>query len=132
MSESIFTKIIRGEIPCEQVYEDDTVFAFLDIHPITPGHILVIPKKQVENFEDLDDETYTHMNLVVKKAAKKIKDVFNPVKVCTRIEGFDVPHVHVHVYPCNNPQEFHGDPNRSIKEPDHPALAKMAEKLKFE
>lgn len=131
MEETIFTKIIRGEIPCEKVYEDDKTFAFMDIHPIQPGHMLIVPKQQVANFEDLDDETYVHLFMTVKKAAKKIKEVLKPVKVCTRIEGFDVAHVHVHVYPCNNAQEFYGAKDRLSKEPDHAALAEMAKHLTF-
>ncbi|MCW1908658.1 MAG: HIT family protein [Candidatus Saccharibacteria bacterium] len=131
MNDSIFTKIIKGEIPCAKVYEDDKTFAFLDIHPIQPGHILVITKQQVENFEELDDETLAHLFRTVKKAALKIKSTFNPVKVGVRIEGFDVPHVHVHVYPCNTAEEFHGDMNRTQIEPDFKALDELAERLRF-
>ncbi len=131
MEDSIFTRIIKGEIPCEKVYEDDTVVAMLDIHPIQPGHILVIPKVQLSHFDDLDDETYAQVFAVVKKAAKRIKEVLNPGRVCLRIEGFDVPHVHVHVYPCDTAKDFYGEPGRIDKEPDHPALAEMAKKLQF-
>lgn len=131
MQDSIFTKIIKGEIPCEKIFEDDQTLVFMDLHPIQPGHVLVVPKKQVANFEDLDDETYTHLFTVVKKAAKRIKEVLQPEKVCVRLEGFDVAHVHVHVYPCNNAQEFYGAKDRLQKEPNHPALAEMASKLAF-
>ncbi|HSX27563.1 MAG TPA: HIT family protein [Patescibacteria group bacterium] len=131
MQDSIFTKIIRGEILCEKVYEDDATFAFLDIHPIQPGHTLVVPKLQIANFEDMDDETYQKLFSSVKKVAQRIKEVLNPAKVCLRIEGFDVAHVHVHVYPCNNAQEFYGARDRLQKEPDHPALAELAKKLAF-
>lgn len=131
MQETIFTKIIKGEIPSEKVYEDDRTFAFMDIHPIQPGHVLVIPKEQIANFEDLDKETYAHLFLTVKKVARRIKEVLSPEKVCVRIEGFDVAHVHVHVYPCNNAQEFYGAKERLDKEPNYPALAAMAKKLAF-
>lgn len=131
MEESVFSKIVKGEIPAEKVYEDETALVFLDIHPIQPGHMLVIPKQQVNHFDDLDVETYTHLFLLVKKAAKKLKQVFDATRVCVRVEGFDVPHAHIHVYPCNNAEEFYGDRDRLLKEPDHVALAVMAERLKL-
>lgn len=131
MQDSIFTKLAKGEIPCEKIYEDDTVMAFLDIHPITPGHTLVIPKEQVAHFEELNDTTYTSLFSAVKKVAKRIKSVTGAERVCIRVEGFDVPHTHVHVYPCNTPEDFYGEPGRLSKEPDHPALAEMAKKLVF-
>lgn len=129
MSESIFTKIIKGEIPCHKIYEDDRVFAFLDIRPITTGHTLVVPKKQTDHFDELDGETYTHLFNVVKKVAVKQKEAFEAKRVCLRVEGFDVPHAHVHVYPCNHLADFYGDKNRALKEPDHKELSKIAEKL---
>ena len=130
-NDSIFTRIVKGEIPAEKVYEDDTVLAFLDIHPIQPGHVLVIPKKQIDHFDQLDDETYAHLFSVVKQTAKRIKEVLKPERVCMRVEGFDVPHAHVHVYPCNSAQDFYGPADRMGKDPDFSALAEMARKLKF-
>lgn len=130
-NDSIFTKIIKGEIPAEKVYEDATVLAFLDIHPIQPGHVLVIPKKQIDHFDQLDDETYSHLFLVVKQVAKRIKEIIKPERVCIRVEGFDVPHAHVHVYPCNNAQDFYGSPDRMDKDPDFSALSEMAKNLAF-
>jgi histidine triad (HIT) family protein len=131
MTDSIFTKIIKGDIPCSKVYEDELVIAFMDIHPIQPGHLLVVPKVQVANFEELDEQTYTHLFLVVKQAAQRLKQVLSPAKVCIRVEGFDVPHTHVHVYPCNDPADFYGKSDRLTQEPDFAALAEMADKLVF-
>jgi len=131
MEDSIFTKIIKGEIPAEKVYEDDDTLAILDIHPIQPGHVLVVPKKQIAYFEELDDEAYGHLFLVVKQAAQRIKEILKSERVCVRIEGFDVPHVHIHVYPCDTPEDFFGDKDRMQKEPDHHELAEMAKKLAF-
>ena len=131
MPDSIFTKIIKGEIPCEKVYEDEHTLAFLDIHPLTPGHTLVIPKEQVDQFYDLSAEAYQTLFETVQKVAKRIKDVLEPKRVCVRIEGFDVQHAHVHVYPCNNVADFYGNPERMNKEPNHPALAELAKKLAF-
>ncbi len=131
MTDSIFTKIIKGEIPCEKVYEDEYTLAFLDIHPLTPGHTLVVPKVQVDQFFDLDQPEYQAVFATVQKVAKRINDTFHPARVCIRVEGFDVAHAHVHVYPCKTVQEFYGNPERMQKEPDHAALAELAKKLAF-
>jgi histidine triad (HIT) family protein len=131
MEDSIFTKIIKGEIPCHKVYEDDKVLAFLDIHPIQPGHVLVVPKAQVDHFDELEQDDYQSVFTAVKRVAQRLKDVTGAKRACVRVEGFDVPHAHVHVYPCNNPQEFYGSPDRAQAEPDHTALAEMAQKLAF-
>lgn len=132
MQDSIFTRIIKGEIPCEKVYEDSKTLAFVDIHPLVPGHVLVISKNQTDHFDDLPDEDYQALFAAVKKVAKRVKRVMGAKRACVRIMGFDVPHAHVHVYPCDDTEDFYGDIHHMEKEPDHPALAKMAEKLKFE
>ena len=131
MEDSVFTKIIRGEIPCEKIYEDDYVIAFLDIRPLTPGHALVVPKEQVSHFDEMGETDYQALFAIVQKVARRIKSVLKPERVCIRIEGFDVPHTHVHVYPCNSPEDFYGDKDRMQKDPDHQALAQMAKKLAF-
>jgi histidine triad (HIT) family protein len=130
MSDSIFTKIIKGEIPSHKVYEDEQTFAFLDIHPKTPGHTLVIPKKEVEFVWDLDAEDYQALMATAKKVANRIKEVLNPPYVGEMVFGTDVPHAHVHVFPFSSPAEFNRKPDMEL-EPDHTALAEMAEKLKF-
>jgi histidine triad (HIT) family protein len=127
---SIFTRIINGETPAYKVYEDDQVLAFLDIHPITPGHTLVIPKKQVEFLWDLDDETYQAVMAGAKKVALHVREVLGVPYVGEQVNGVDVPHAHVHVIPFTDAAEFHRQPDMSA-EPDHEALAKMAEKLRF-
>lgn len=131
MNDSIFTKIIKGEIPCEKIYEDDKTMAFMDIHPLVPGHVLVVPKVQVDQFDDLNNDDYQALWLTVQRVARRIKEVLEPARVCMRVEGFDVPHAHVHVYPCNTPDDYYGDPERLKKEPDHEPLAEMAQKLAF-
>lgn len=131
MEDSIFTKIINGEIPSHKVYEDDQVYAFLDIHPIRPGHVLVIPKNQVNHFDEMPGEDYHAVFAAVRKVAGRIKEVLGAKRACVRIEGFDVPHAHVHVYPCDSPQEFYGEKDRGQQDPDHEALAEIAKKLAF-
>lgn len=131
MRDSIFTKIIKGEIPCHKIYEDDRVLAFLDIHPIQPGHTLVVPKAQVDHFDELAKSDYDALFAAVRKIASRQKQVLGRTRACLRVEGFDVPHAHVHIYPCDSPADFYGDKDRSEQEPDHETLAKVAEKLAF-
>lgn len=131
MADSIFSKIIKGEIPSQKIYEDENVLAFLDIHPLVPGHVLVVPKKEVDHFDDMDPQTYQAVFDVVQKVAKRIKEVMGAKRACVRIEGFDVPHAHIHVYGCDQAKDFYGDPERLHKEPDFGALAEVAKKLAF-
>ena len=95
---SIFTKIINGEIPCYKIYEDDKTFAFLDIHPETKGHLLVVPKTEVDKIYDLSDEDYIALMATVKKLSKHMESVFG-VRTLWKVVGTDVPHAHVHLEP---------------------------------
>lgn len=129
MEDSIFTKIIKGEVPAHKVYEDEKTIVIMDIFPIQPGHILVIPKTQVEDFYNLKDDDYQTLFAVVKKMALKLKATFpNKKKIAVQVEGLDVPHVHVKMFPIDSGEEFRA-PN-STDEPDHEALSEMAEKIK--
>ncbi len=130
MQDSIFTKIIRGEIPCHKVYEDDKTLAFLDIHPAQPGHTLVVSKKQVEFVWDLDVADYLAVMATVRKVALRIRTVLGKPYVGEMIIGEEVPHAHVHVYPFTTLAEFRSIPDPSA-EPDHAALAEMAKRLAF-
>ena len=95
---SVFTKIINGEIPCYKIYEDDKTFAFLDIHPSTKGHTLVIPKKEVDKIYDLEDEDYQALMATAKKLSKNMEKVLG-VRTLWKVVGTDVPHAHVHLEP---------------------------------
>lgn len=128
MKPSIFTKIINGEIPSHKIYEDDKVYAFLDIYPINPGHTLVIPKKQVEFVWDLDDEDYQAVMMATKKIAKSHREKLGAAYVGEQVVGVDVPHAHVHIVPFNTVAEFRHVPEMS-GEPDHSVLADMAKRL---
>ncbi|HET8992116.1 MAG TPA: HIT family protein [Candidatus Saccharimonadales bacterium] len=128
MQDSIFTKIIKGEIPAHKVYEDEASLAFLDIHPVQPGHVLVVPKKQVAAWQDLDEDTYLKLMKTVRIVGKRIKQVLQPEYVGIRIVGVDVPHVHVHLIPFSTLDEFN-QPQDMSSEPDHIKLKSMANKL---
>ena len=90
MDDSIFTKIINGDIPSHKIYEDEDTFAFLDISPITPGHTLVVPKKQVESLWDLDDDTYQKVMATAKKIAEYMRTRLNVQHVGVQVIGVDV------------------------------------------
>jgi histidine triad (HIT) family protein len=130
MQDSIFTRIIKGEIPCHKVYEDNLTIAFLDIHPKTPGHTLVVPKNQVEFAWDLPDEDYAALMATVKKVALRIREVMQAKYVGEQIVGIDLPHAHVHVFAFNNMDEYRLAPDMSA-DPDNEALEAIAQKLSF-
>ncbi|MBI2589024.1 HIT family protein [Candidatus Saccharibacteria bacterium] len=130
MSDSIFSRIIKGELPCHKIYEDELTFAFLDIHPKTPGHVLVVPKSEVDNLWDLSDQDYQAVMRTAKKVAQKIQEILAPKRVGLMVEGIAVPHAHIHVFPFNSLDEFHHVPDMQA-EPNHQELAEMAKKLGF-
>ena len=103
---SIFTKIIKKEIHCYKVYEDEHNIAFLDIFPIKEGHTLVIPKKEVDNLMDLNQDDYLSLWKFTKIVSNAIKKTFNPKKVGIAVIGLDVAHAHIHLVPINNTKEF--------------------------
>ena len=98
---SIFTKIISGEIPSFKIYEDDKYLAFLDINPNAIGHTLCIPKTEVDEIFDLDDETLSGLIIFSKKVACGIKKAVVCKRVGISVIGLEVPHVHVHLLPIN-------------------------------
>lgn len=98
---SLFTRIVNREIPANVVAEDDRYLAFLDIHPLTQGHTLVIPKKEIDYIFDLDDTTLTGLNLFSKRVAKAIQTVTRCKRVAVVVLGMEVPHAHVHLIPMN-------------------------------
>ncbi len=132
MADSIFTKIIKGEIPSHKVYEDDKTFAFMDINPIQTGHVLLVPKTQVPTVWDLDDEDYRALMEAMRKIARKLREVFPDKKrIGIIIEGLEMlDHAHVKIFPINSGDELRNIPSPNA-EPDHEALAELAKKLKI-
>jgi len=98
---TIFSKIIAGEIPCFKVAENDQFLAFLDIQPLRKGHVLVIPKTEVDYIFDMENEHLSEMMVFAKQVANKIKAVFPCRKVGVTVIGLEVPHAHIHLIPIN-------------------------------
>ncbi len=124
---TIFTKIINREIPAQIVWENDKYIAFLDIKPINPGHLLLVPKTETAYIFDLPDETYSELMLIAKKLAKPLQLATQAKKIGLAIEGFGVDHVHIHLVPINNMNEM--DPNRA-QTMEESVLINWAEKIK--
>lgn len=124
---SIFTKIINREIPAHIIYEDELTLAFLDIRPIQEGHTIVIPKVEVDHLEDLEDEYYDAVMATVRKLSLLLRDELQPERICIKVEGFEVPHAHVHLIPCDTGADFNATPENA--DPDD--LAETAERLAY-
>jgi len=104
--ETIFTKIINGDIPSYKIAEDDRFYAFLDINPLAEGHTLVVPKKAVDYVFDIDDQTLGDMMVFAKKVAVAIKKSIPCERVGVAIVGLEVPHAHIHLIPINEVQDI--------------------------
>lgn len=99
---TIFTRIIRGEVPGRFVYRDERAVAFLSIAPLRPGHTLVVPLDEVDHWLDLDPALAAHLVQVAQRVGKAIARAFRPVKVGLMIAGLEVPHVHLHLVPITD------------------------------
>ncbi len=129
MEGCIFCKIAKGEIDSAKIYEDDKFFAFLDVKPLNPGHSLLIPKKHIDYIFDIDEPLYSEIFKTAKKLSKPIKDAVNSKKIGMAIEGFGVPHTHLHLIPLNNINDI--DPHRA-RQTSSEELNKVAEKIREE
>lgn len=125
---SVFSRIIAGEIPSYKVAEDDRFYAFLDINPLTKGHTLVVPKKEVDYLFDLDDETLAAMMLFAKRVAAKIKQEIACARVAVVVLGMEVPHAHIHLIPIQdeNDVDFHREKLRLSAEEFQKIASKIA------
>jgi histidine triad (HIT) family protein len=127
---SIFTKIIYGEIPCYKVAESETCFAFLDINPLSKGHTLVVPKKEVNYIFDVEDELYSELMLFAKKVGKAIEKVVPCERIGVTVIGLEVPHAHVHLIPINSLSDMNfAKPKLNLSKDE---LAQLAEKIAAE
>ena len=124
---SLFTKIIRGEIPCERIGENDDFFAFLDINPIYQGHTLVVPKKEEDVFFDLDNRLLSQIMVFSKYISRAIERVVPCKRIGVMVAGLEVPHAHVHLVPLTKTSQM----NFSYARPaDKDELKKCAEQIR--
>ena len=103
---SIFSRIVAGEIPCYKVAETQDFLAFLDVNPVVKGHVLCIPKKEVDYIFDLDDDLFVNLHLFSRRVALGLQKVCPCIKVGQAVVGIDVPHTHIHLMPLNNPGDM--------------------------
>lgn len=121
---TLFSKIIKGEIPSYKCAEDSRFFAFLDINPIHRGHTLVVPKKEVDYFFDLSDEDIAAMQVFAKKVAKAIKEVVPCRKVAEAVIGLEVDHAHIHLVPLESEGELFSGKHVKLTDDEMAATAK--------
>lgn len=129
MEETIFTKIIKGEVLAYKIYEDEKTLAFLDIEPTRYGHVLVVPKVQIDQYIDLPDDDYMALWRAVKKVAARLREIIGKERVVVKIIGTDVPHVHVHLFPLNKGEKpYHDESSPTLTSAE---FQQLAEKLRF-
>jgi histidine triad (HIT) family protein len=125
---TVFTRIIRGELPGRFVWKDDKAVAFLTINPIRPGHTLVVPREEIDHWLDLPKSLLAHLSAVAQSVGQGIQRVFRPVKVGMIIAGLEVPHVHLHLIPVQSLGDF--DFSKADKNPDPKAMDHAAAEIR--
>lgn len=125
---SIFTRIINREIPGHIVAEDEDCIAFLDINPLVIGHTLVVPKKEVDYLYDLDDESFTNLQLFAKKVASGLNLAVPCLRIGVAVIGLEVPHCHIHLIPMNSMDDMNF--SRPKLNPSQEELATVAESIR--
>lgn len=127
---SIFSKIVKGEIPCHKIAETEDYLAFLDVFPLVEGHVLVIPKKEVDYLFDLEDPLYQGLMQFAKSVAVALKKAIPCNKVGVAVIGLEVPHAHIHLIPMNQVSDMNfSKPKLSLSTE---RLKEIAEKIRTE
>lgn len=126
--ESVFTKIINGELPGRFVWRDGQAVGFLTIEPVTPGHVLVVPRKEIDHWEQIDTASFTHLSDVAQKIGRGVKAAFDAPRMGLLIAGLEVPHVHLHVFPALDMATF--DLSNAQKNVDPATLDEHAAKIR--
>lgn len=118
---TIFSRIVAGEIPSYKVAEDEKNYAFLDINPVAPGHVLVIPKKEVDYIFNLDDEDYLSLQSFAKSVAVAMKKAMPCQRIGVAVMGMEVPHVHIHLIPINEESDMNFFKDKAVVAPEEMA-----------
>ncbi|HEY0029614.1 MAG TPA: HIT family protein [Bacteroidia bacterium] len=125
---SIFSKIISGEIPCHKIAENDKFLAFLDVFPLVHGHVLVVPKTEIDYIFDIDDEDLSEMMVFAKSIAKAQKAAIACKRIGVAVIGLEVPHAHIHLVPMNTVNDINFTQPKLKPNPEE--LSEMASKIK--
>lgn len=120
---SIFTRIIKGELPSYKIDEDEHCYAFLDINPNAHGHVLCVPKQEVDKLFDLDDDLYEHLMRFSKRIAKALRQAVSCDRVGMAVIGLEVPHAHVHLIPISEMHQMTFQTKVKLSENEFAALA---------
>ncbi len=127
---SIFSKIIRGEIPCYKISENEEFVAFLDISPLAKGHVLIVPKREVDKYFDLNSEEIYGINLFAKRISQAIENAIPCKRVGVAIIGLEVPHAHIHLIPLNSVEDINFE--RQKLKLSHEEFEEIAEAIRNE
>jgi diadenosine tetraphosphate (Ap4A) HIT family hydrolase len=125
---TVFTKIINGDIPGRFVWSDDQVVGFLSINPLGPGHTLVVPREEVDQWLDAPAGLFQHAMTTAHAIGSVIRDLWQPPRVALMIAGFEVPHLHVHVHPAWGLEAF--DFTKAASDPDPAQMDDAAQRLR--
>ncbi|GAA1843946.1 HIT family protein [Brevibacterium marinum] len=125
---TIFTKIINGEIPGTFVYQDDVCVAFLDVSPMTEGHAMVVPREEISHWIDADQELLDHLMAVSRVIGRAQQEAFDCERIGVMIQGYEVPHLHIHVWPTNSISDFDISDRAEMQSPEQ--LAGPAERIR--
>jgi histidine triad (HIT) family protein len=125
---TIFTKIVKGEIPCYKIAEDEHCFAFLDINPLAKGHTLVIPKAEIDYILDIDDKLLAELAVFAKKVAKAIEKAISCKRIAFAVLGLEVPHTHIHLVPIHSESDMNVTKSK-LKLPSE-EMVKIAEEIR--
>lgn len=129
MQDCLFCKIIKGDVPSYKIWEDENFFAFLDINPINPGHTILVLKKHLDYIFDLEEPLYLEIFKTAKKLSEPLKRAVGAKRIALAIEGFLIPHAHIHLVPVNKVNDL--DPNK-VKKASPKELSEMMERIKNE
>jgi diadenosine tetraphosphate (Ap4A) HIT family hydrolase len=103
---TVFTKIVDGALPGRFVWSDERAVAFLSINPLAPGHVLVVPREEVDHWVDTAPDLLAHLTAVAHAVGRAVRAVYDPPRVGLLVAGFEVPHLHLHVFPADEPASF--------------------------
>ncbi|NLG45015.1 HIT family protein [Gordonia sp. (in: high G+C Gram-positive bacteria)] len=125
---SVFTHIINGDLPGRFVWKDGTAVGFMTIEPVSPGHVLVVPRKEIDHWEQIDTPTFTHVTDVAQKIGRAVKAAYDAPRMGLLIAGLEVPHLHVHVFPAHSLETF--DLTKADRDVSPEALDEAAAKVR--